>query len=433
VNDPQANPADASVAGPDAAAAASGTAASSSGARRARRRAFLIFGAVLVIGAIAWGIYWLLFLNHYESTDDAYVAGDVLQITSEVAGTVSAVYVDDTQEVTAGQPLVQLDPIDARVAVANAEAALARTARDVSQLFTQDAQLRADLASREIALTQAKRDLERRQPLRADGAVSGEDIAHAADAVAAASAAVRAAQAQLDTVLAQTRGTSVATHPQVQQAAANFRSAALALQRTRLTAPTGGIIARRNVQIGERIAPGAPLLALVPLGDLWVEANFKEVQLRRVRIGQPVTFRADFYGSSVEFHGKVAGLSAGSGSAFALLPAQNASGNWIKIVQRVPIRIALDPKELAAHPLRIGLSANVEVDVADTSGPVVSTRVRGAPAPSFDYEEDPATEARIAQIINANSQPRAQSASGEGTAGGTARGGGTPARSRRLR
>jgi len=385
-----------------------GMATTDAAARRNRRRGFLLFGLLLVVAAIAWGIYWLIFLDHYVSTDDAYVAGDVLQITSEVAGTVAEVAVDDTQQVHKGQLLVALDPIDARVAVANAEAALARSVRDVSALFTQDAQLRADLASREVALARARSDFARRQPLRADGAVSGEDLAHAGDAVAEASAAVRAAQAQLYTVLAQTQRTSVATHPQVLQAAANLRAAAIALQRTRLTAPTEGVIARRNVQIGERIAAGAPLLALVPLTDLWVEANFKEVQLRRVRIGQPVTLHADFYGSAVEFHGKVAGLSAGSGSAFALLPAQNASGNWIKIVQRIPIRISLDPKELAAHPLRVGISTTVDIDVANATGPVVSTSVRGTPSPGFDFEEDPATESRIAQIIAANSVPASE-------------------------
>ncbi len=416
MNNPNPNPypasPPASSTSPNAPPPAAAPAPGDAHARRVRRRAFVVFGVVLLLLAIGWGVYWLLFLQHFVSTDDAYVAGDVLQITSEVSGTVAAVEVDDTQEVQRGQPLVELDPVDAQVAVANAEAALARAVRDVSALFTQDTELRADLASREIALDRARSDLARRQPLRADGAVSGEDISHAADTVAESEAAVRAARAQLNTVMAQTRGTTIANHPQVLQAAATLRNAALALQRTRLTAPTAGIIAKRSVQIGERIAAGAPLLALVPLGDFWLEANFKEVQLRRIRIGQPVTFHADLYGSGVEFHGKVAGLSAGSGSAFALLPAQNATGNWIKIVQRVPIRVSVDPKDLAAHPLRVGLSATVEVDVADSSGPLLSTQVRTTPAPHFDFSEDRAVETRIAQIIAANSGPDSGADSG---------------------
>ncbi|MEI8297814.1 MAG: efflux RND transporter periplasmic adaptor subunit [Pseudomonadota bacterium] len=373
--------------------------------RTTRQRAFSVFGAVLALLAVAWGLYWFTELRHYESTDDAYVAGDVMPLTSEAPGTVTAVHADDTQGVDAGVVLVELDPADARVAVAAAEATLARTAREVAALYAQRAVLRAELQARELTLQRARRDLARREPLRGDGAVSGEELAHSSDAVAEFGAAVMASSAQLDALDAQLHDASVATHPRVLEAAAAVRSARLALRRTTLTAPAAGVIAKRSVQIGQRVAPGTPLLAIVSLREVWIDANFKEVQLGRLRIGQPVRVRADVYGSAVTFHGRVAGLGAGSGSAFALLPAQNASGNWIKIVQRLPVRVALDAKELEAHPLRIGLSTTVEVDVADGSGPVVAAAgVRSSAAARIQTLEDPATEARIQQIVAAQAR-----------------------------
>ena len=372
---------------------------------QARRRGFLIFGVVLLAVAIAWAVYWFVALRHYETTDDAYVAGDVVQITSEVPGTVTAVRVDDTQSVRTGDALVDLDPADARLAVANAEAELARAVRDVSALYAQDAQLRAELAEREVTLARGARDYERRLPLLADGAVSSEELAHAKEAVDELREAVSAARAQRATLAAQIDGTTVATHPRVLAAAANLRTAGLALRRTRITAPVAGVVARRSAQIGERVAPGAPLLAVVPLDGVWIDANFKEVQLRRIRVGQPVTVRVDIYDGDTEFHGKVVGLAAGSGSAFALLPAQNASGNWIKIVQRVPVRILLEPAEIKSHPLRIGLSTVVQVDVADTSGPLVASDVRGGARPlTAATAEDPGLELRIRDIIATNSR-----------------------------
>ncbi len=375
-----------------------------------RRRAFLVFGVVLLVAGLVWALYWFVALRHYESTDDAYVAGDVLQVTSLVTGTIAAVKVDDTQTVKRGDVLVELDASDARIGVAAAEAELARTVREVAGLFAQVAERRALLAAREAALERSEHDVARRQPLVADGAVSSEDLAHASDSVAELRASVAEARAQRDTLDAQIDGTTVATHPRVLAAAAGLRAAALALRRTHITAPVNGVVARRNAQIGERVAAGAPLLAVVPLDAVWIDANFKEVQLRRIRVGQPVTLHTDVYDSDVEFHGKVAGLAAGSGSAFALLPAQNASGNWIKIVQRVPVRILLDPKEVRAHPLRIGLSTAVTVDVADRSGSLVATDVRGGvQPPSLDIDEDPAVESRVREIIAANSHPVAGS------------------------
>jgi membrane fusion protein (multidrug efflux system) len=363
----------------------------------------LILAAVVIAAGIGYGSYWLLHGRYYEGTDDAYVAADLVQITSEVAGAVTAVYVDDTQHVERGQLLIEIDPADAEVAMARAEAELASSVRQVRGLFSQADGLRAQIRQREILLAAARADLARRQQVSADGAVSGEELQHARDQVAQLEASLSVTRESLQTTRAQIEGTTIESHPQVLVAEAHIRDAALALKRTRVVAPVSGTVARRSVQLGARIAPGAPLLAVVPLSDAWVDANFKEGQLDQIRIGQPVELQADLYGSDVDYHGHVAGLGAGSGSAFALLPAQNASGNWIKIVQRVPVRIALDPKELSEHPLRVGLSMKVEIDHHDTSGSLVASQLRSAPQQlvSSDDHDDTATR-KIAQIIADN-------------------------------
>jgi membrane fusion protein (multidrug efflux system) len=373
-------------------------------APRGRRIGLLLLGIAVLLGAIAYGTYWWVYASHYESTDDAYVNGDVVQVTSEVPGTVLAIHVDDTQTVPAGTPLLELDQADARVAMANAEAELARNVRQVRALFAQGGQLSAQIEQRESALRTAEADLTRRQGLLDDGAISGEELAHARDNVTALRAALAAAREQLAQTTAQVQGTELETHPQVLAAAAAVRSAALALRRTALVAPVGGVIAKRSVQVGQRVAAGTPLLAVVPLNDVWVDANFKEVQLARMRPGEPVIVHADLYGNAIDFHGRVAGLGAGSGSAFALLPAQNASGNWIKIVQRVPVRILLDPQELTSHPLRVGLSTHVRVDIADSSSAPPATALRNTVQPvQASVGDDPSIEARIAAIIRDNS------------------------------
>jgi len=370
----------------------------------ARRLWLLILAVVVLLAAVGYGVYWFGHARYFESTDDAYVNGDVVQISSQEPGTVLAVHVDDTQTVAAGAPLVELDPADAKVATANAEAELARSVREVRGLFAQGAQLRAQIQQREAALRTAESDLQRRQGLLADGAISGEELSHAQDTVVAMRASVAAAREQLAQTFAQTQGTRIDNHPQVLAAAAAVRNAALALRRTRLVAPVGGVIAKRNVQVGQRIAAGTPLLAVVPLDDLWIDANFKEVQLSHMHSAEPVTVRADLYGSAVEFHGRLVGLGAGSGSAFALLPAQNASGNWIKIVQRVPVRILLDPQELKSHPLRLGLSVHVRVDLRSSPSAPEDGVVRNTPQPvQASVGDDPAVETRIAQIIADNS------------------------------
>ncbi len=368
-----------------------------------RRRGLIILALIVILGGAAYGAYWLFVARYFESTDDAYVDGDVVQITSEVPGTVIGLHVDDTQFVSHDQPLLELDPADAEVAVKRAEANLGRAVRSVRALFAQAEQLRAEIVDREVALGRAQRDYERRTGLLSDGAVSSEELQHTQDDVTGIRATLAAARDHLNETQAQIDGTTVATNPEVLAAVAAVRDAWLALRRARITAPVGGVVARRSVQLGQRVAAGTPLMGVVPLDAVWVDANFKEVQLRDMRVGQPVSLRADVYGGSAVYHGKLVGLAAGSGSAFALLPAQNASGNWIKIVQRLPVRVELDPTELRAHPLRIGLSVSVSVDIRDTSGSLVARQVRQVPIPAQpSLAHDSVVDARIGQIIQEN-------------------------------
>jgi membrane fusion protein (multidrug efflux system) len=371
-----------------------------------RRRNLMLLGGVVVIVAVGYAVYWYWDARFFESTDDCYVNGDVVQITTEIPGTVIQLHVDDTQSVARSQALLELDPADAQVSVSIAEANLARAVRSVRGLFAQADRLRADINDREIELEQAKRDHERRSGLLNDGAISSEELQHTQDRITEVRALLTAALEQLRETTAQIDGTTIATHPQVLAATAAVHDASLSLRRTRLTSPVPGVVARRSVQVGQRVAAGTPLMGIVPLDAVWVDANFKEVQLRDMRIGQPVSLRADMYGGNAVYHGKLVGLSAGSGTAFALLPAQNASGNWIKIVQRLPVRIALDPGELRAHPLRIGLSVTAKVDIRDTSGDLVSLQVRQIPIPSqASLADDPEEDGRISQIIRDSLNP----------------------------
>jgi membrane fusion protein (multidrug efflux system) len=336
---------------------------------RSKRKLLLsLLAAAIVIGGAGWGGYYYTTGRFFESTDDAYVSGNLVQLTPEVSGTVIAVNADDTQIVHQGDPVVTLDAADAKVALANAEANLAQTVRQVSSLYVNNAYYAATVAQRQSDLTRAQSDLKRRMAIAETGAVSGEDIAHARDAVSAAQAALDAGRQQAESNHALTDRTSIERHPNVQAAAAKVRDAWLDNARNTLPAPVTGYVARRSVQVGQRVAPGTPLMAIVPLDGVWVDANFKEVQLAHMRIGQPVTLTADAYGSKVKYHGHVEGFSAGTGAAFAVLPAQNATGNWIKVVQRLPVRIRLDQRDLDAHPLRIGLSMQTDVETRDQSG-----------------------------------------------------------------
>ncbi|KAK45195.1 hemolysin D [Caballeronia jiangsuensis] len=336
---------------------------------RSKRKLLLsLLAAAIALGGAGWAGYYYTTGRFFESTDDAYVSGNLVQLTPEVSGTVIAVNADDTQIVHQGDPVVTLDAADAKVALANAEANLAQTVRQVSSLYVNNAYYAATVAQRQSDLTRAQSDLKRRMAIADTGAVSGEDIAHARDAVSAAQAALDAGRQQAESNHALTDRTSIERHPNVQAAAAKVRDAWLDNARNTLPAPVTGYVARRSVQVGQRVAPGTPLMAIVPLDGVWVDANFKEVQLAHMRIGQPVTLTADAYGSKVKYHGHVEGFSAGTGAAFAVLPAQNATGNWIKVVQRLPVRIRLDQRDLDAHPLRIGLSMQTDVETRDQSG-----------------------------------------------------------------
>jgi len=368
------------------------------------RRTLSLLAVAVIAAGVLFGAWWILVGSHHQTTDDAYVGGNVVQITPQISGTVIAIGADDTQFVKAGQPLVRLDRADARVALDEAEAQLARTVREVRNQFATTAQLEAAVEVKKTALAGAQSDLTRREPMRASGAISGEELQHARDAVKAAEADLNAARQQLAANRARVDGTTLADHPEVRNAAAAVRSAYLTWARTELPAPVSGYIARRNVQLGERVGPGTALMAVVPLDQVWVDANFKEPQLERMRVRQPVLLTADLYGNRVVFHGRVAGFGAGTGAAFSLLPAQNATGNWIKIVQRVPVRVALDPREVASHPLQIGLSMRAEVDIHDVSGARLPQLASSASGWSTDVfgASDSLADARVAAIIAAN-------------------------------
>ncbi|MFO1264799.1 MAG: efflux RND transporter periplasmic adaptor subunit [Rhodoferax sp.] len=357
-----------------------------------RQKALTVVTLVALVG-LAWGGYTWYKDRHFETTDNAYVQGNVIQITPQIGGTVTAIAADDTDFVKAGQTLVQLDPADAGVALEQAEAALGQAVRQVRTLYANNATLHAqitlreaDIARAQTDIARAKDDLQRRQTLVGNGAVSKEELQHAQsqlqtaqNALASAQAGAAAAREQLSANQALTEGTKVDNHPSVLAAAAKVREAVLATQRTALPAPVDGYVAKRTVQLGQRVAAGTPLLSLVPLQQVWVDANFKEVQLRTIRLGQPVHLTADLYGKKVEYTGTVAGLGMGTGAAFALLPAQNATGNWIKVVQRVPVRIALDSAQLAQNPLRVGLSMEATVDVSDQTGKSLADAPRSQP------------------------------------------------------
>jgi membrane fusion protein, multidrug efflux system len=370
-----------------------------------RRRGFLWFGLVVVIAALIYAAWWWLAARYSETTDDAYVAANIVSVTSRENATVIALYADNTQAVHRGQLLIEMDPSVADVAMRAAAANLARVVRSVHGNFASADSYSAQLRQAEVALAQAKADYQRRQGALA-GAVSGEELGHARDAVAAAEAAVNSAQGGLAQSRAAITGVDIAHNPDVLTAEAQLRAAAITLAHMKIVAPVDGVIAQRTVQVGQRVNAGAPLMAVVPLSDVWVDANFKEVQLARMRIGQPVKITTDMYGSKVAYHGRVAGLGAGSGSAFALLPAQNASGNWIKIVQRVPVRIALDEGELKTNPLRVGLSVTAEVDVHDQSGPRVATApVTGVMRGETGEDTTTRVDAMVARILRENGVP----------------------------
>ena len=384
-----------------------------------RRKALLTLGSIVALAGIGWAAYEFLVASHYEDTENAYVQGNVIQITPQIGGTVMAIYADDTDFVKAGQPLVKLDPADAKVALDQAEAALAQSVRQVRTLYANNTALAAQVALREtdvaraqVEITRATEDLNRRESLVGNGAVSREELGHAQSqlastrsVLAAAQAGVIAAREQLASNQTMTEGTTLEQHPGVQAAAARLREAWLAAQRAAMPAPVDGYVAKRTVQLGQRVAAGTPMMSLIPLDQLWVDANFKEVQLRNIRIGQPVLLTADLYGKKVEYKGRVAGLGAGTGAAFALLPAQNATGNWIKVVQRVPVRVALDAAQLKANPLRVGLSMDARVDISSQDGKMLADAPRAAALSQTQVYAslDGGADAEVRRVIAANS------------------------------
>ncbi|AHL76313.1 hemolysin D [Stutzerimonas stutzeri] len=358
-----------------------------------RKLYLLILAVVVVLGVAGVYLYHTLYGRFYENTDDAYVNGNLVQITPQITGTVIRIAVDDGDYVEAGQPLVWLDPSDTEVALQSAEANLARTVRQVRGLFSNVDSYKAQVASRKVEVQRAKADFERRSKLAKSGAISREELAHAQDALTSAENALTSAQQQLDTNRALVDDTIIASHPDVKTAAAQLRQAFLNHRRSTLVAPVSGYVAQRAVQVGGRIQPGAALMAVVPLDQIWIDANFKETQLSSMRIGQPVEISADLYGDDVHYRGTVESLGVGTGSAFSLLPAQNATGNWIKIVQRLPVRIRLEPDNLQKHPLRIGLSTDVTVDLHDQDGPQLSQRSAQQPRFSTAVFDDQLGEA----------------------------------------
>ena len=381
--------------------------ANGNGTGKRRRILLTLLVFFLVAGAI-WGSLEYFVFSLREKTDDAYVTGNQVRISSQLTGTVVEVFVRNTSRVKAGQVLLKIDPTDAQQALDRAAAALGQTVRQVRSQQAQSSQFDATITARELELRRARQDLAEREPLLAEQAVAGEEVRHARDAVELAQAQLAQAQQQARSARALVDDVPLMDNPAVLAAAASYREAWLALQRTSIVSPIDGFIAQRSVQLGQRIAPGEPLMTIIPLQDVWVEANFKEGQLRHLRIGQPARVISDVYGSSFEYHGRVIGLSAGTGSAFSLLPPQNASGNWIKVVQRVPVKIALQREELAKHPLRIGLSTTTLIDTRDRSGAVLAAEpVSDIHENTTSYAQDMAAAKAAAEaIIRANSGRR---------------------------
>ncbi|MBF0803283.1 MULTISPECIES: efflux RND transporter periplasmic adaptor subunit [Neisseria] len=366
-----------------------------------RKRNLTLVTLFFIVVALATAMIYFLVWQHEEKTDDAYVAGHLVQITPQVAGTVRKVLVDDTDTVKKGDVLVSLDDSDFQLAYDRAQNELIQAIRQNRQQTAVSSQAKAQVLARKADLAKAQADLRRRESLAGTDAVSGEELSHARAAVVQAQAALKAVEAEEASAQAVLgKNIPLRQQPAVQTAVSRIKDAWLNLQRTQIRAPMAGQVAKRNVQVGQRIAPGAQMMAVVPMHNLWVDANFKEVQLRKMRIGQPVEMTADLYGSRVVYRGKVMGLSAGTGSAFSLLPPENATGNWIKVVQRVPVRISLSPQQVRAHPLRVGLSMSVKVDTSDAAGKTMAEAGgRSAVAAETDIVDWAAADALIEQIF----------------------------------
>ena len=374
--------------------------------RSSRNKHLLLLSLFFVAIAVGAGIWWFTVLYGSETTDDAYVAGNVVPVMPQVAGNVITWHVEDTQLVKAGMPLVEMDPTDARLALLRAETQLAQTLRQVQQQMAELKQFDATIALRQAELDRVAGDQHRREVLGMNNAVGKEEVLHARQSVIAGRAALQVAVLQRKALYVKLQNTLLAEQPEVRHSAELVRQAWLDLQRMTILSPVSGVIAKRSVQVGSHVAVGTPLMAVVPLDQLWVDANFKEVQLEKFRIGQPVELQADLYGDKITYHGEVEGLAAGTGGVFSLLPAQNATGNWLKVVQRLPVRIKLRADELQQHPLRLGLSMLVTVDVSKSDGPLLTeAKPKAALATTQSLNVDlRGADERVARIIADNSQ-----------------------------
>ena len=386
--------------------AASTTDAADAQNQRKRKLGLTIaIGLFLLIG-LAWAAYWFLYARFHETTENAYVSGNMVMVNAQTVGTVEAIMADENQEIKAGQVLLKLNPTDAQVALSQAQAQLAQATRQIQNAFNNAGVANAQLSQAASAVRTAQDAVNRRAKLVPTGAVSNEEYDQALNALKQAQAAYKTANEQNKTASAQIAGTTTLNHPAIEAAKAAFRSAYINNKRLAVLAPIDGVVAKRSVQVGQQISPGVPLMTIVAANQVWVEANYKETQLANLRVGQPVELEADVYGSSVKFKGTVQGIGIGTGSSFSVLPAQNATGNWIKIVQRVPVRVNLDPEQLKQHPLRVGMSMHVSVDTNDRNGAVLGA-ITGTQAPANlqtnVYAQDEAEANQVAdQIIQQN-------------------------------
>ena len=376
------------------------------GGKKRNYKFLWIFGGVAVVAVIGVLLYHFMVGRYHITTKDAYVNGNMVRLQPQVTGTVTYIGADQTQAVKVGQILVQLDAKDADVSLAQAKANLGQTVRDVVQLFSDEKRQQAVIYAQQAQLDRANKELARDRALAGTHGVSQEELERAEESARSAEAGIRQARASLESVRAQIAGTEPATHPRVLLAEASLRNAWLAKNRTTVRSPLNGFMVRREVQLGQQVTPATEMIAITPLDSVWIDANFKETQLENIRINQPVTIEADIYGSDVEYHGRVLGLTAGTGASLAVLPAQNATGNWIKIVQRLPVRIGLDPRELRDHPLYLGLSTKIDIDIHDLSGGSLSNTAVWPAAMQTDVyaEQDAGVTAEIDNIVHTNLQ-----------------------------
>ena len=381
------------------------TQTSSNNKSQQRKKGLSIFILLLLLIAIGSAAYWFFFIKGFEETEDAYVSGNQVMVSSQVAGNISKINVDNMDPVQAGDVLLELDDTNAKLSFEQAKSNLANAVRQISQLNYTVKQLKSAVRANEITLAQAQGNLNRRVQLVKDGAIDKESFQHAKEAVELAKANLMTSQNQLEANQALLLDGPLSEQPQIQSAVSNLKQAWLNLERTKIRSPIKGYVARRNAQVGQAVSVGGALMAVVTTDQMWLDANFKETQLTHMRIGQSAEIHFDLYGKDKTFNGKVVGIEMGTGSAFSLLPTQNATGNWIKVVQRVPVRIQLDPQQLAENPLRIGLSATVKVNVTDSQGETLRNQARTTTLYStnaLQYDES-AVNNLIESIIRDNS------------------------------